>query len=97
PPSHPFPYTTLFRSRELFAELLAWSGEGCGKPVVQAHAREALHVDWPPAMLEDVDTPEDLERVTGRSASGGGFPSLTQRGVHARDRKSTRLNSSHVK
>jgi molybdenum cofactor cytidylyltransferase len=49
----------LFR-RALFDELLAWSGEGCGKAVVQAHLAEAVFVDWPDAALADIDTPEDL-------------------------------------
>jgi molybdenum cofactor cytidylyltransferase len=54
----------LFR-RALFDELLAWDGEGCGKPVVKAYAREAEYMDWPVAMLDDVDTPEDWKRVAG--------------------------------
>jgi molybdenum cofactor cytidylyltransferase len=55
----------LFR-RALFAELLAWEGEGCGKPVVRAHAPETAHLDWPAALLEDLDTPEDLARMEAR-------------------------------
>ena len=54
----------LFR-RVLFDELLAWDGEGCGKPVVKAHASEAAYVDWPPDLLDDVDTPEDWARLGG--------------------------------
>jgi molybdenum cofactor cytidylyltransferase len=49
----------LFR-RALFGELLAWTGEGCGKAVVQAHKHEAMYVDRPEALLADVDTPEDF-------------------------------------
>lgn len=49
----------LFR-RALFGELLAWTGEGCGKAVVQAHKQEAMYVDRPAALLVDVDTPEDF-------------------------------------
>lgn len=49
----------LFR-RALFAELLAWTGEGCGKAVVQAHKHEAMYIDRPQALLVDVDTPEDF-------------------------------------
>jgi molybdenum cofactor cytidylyltransferase len=52
----------LFR-RELFPELLAWRGEGCGKAVVQRHRDEALILEWPGAVLTDVDTPEDLQAV----------------------------------
>jgi len=49
----------LFR-RALFGELLAWTGEGCGKAVVQAHQHDAMFVDRPLALLTDVDTPEDF-------------------------------------
>ena len=52
----------LFR-RPLFAELLEWHGEGAGKQVVQRHRAEAAIVDWPPAALADVDTPEDWARL----------------------------------
>ena len=52
----------LFR-RALFPELLAWTGEGCGKAVVQQHRGEAVYLDWPPAALTDVDTPEDFVRA----------------------------------
>jgi len=49
----------LFR-RALFGELLARTGEGCGKAVVQAHKHEAMYVDRPVTLLTDVDTPEDF-------------------------------------
>lgn len=52
----------LFR-RALFPELLAWTGEGCGKPVVGAHAHEASFIDRPTALLADVDTPDDFAAV----------------------------------
>src|SRR5437879_312284 len=55
----------LFR-RALFGELLAWSGEGCGKTVVQGHRDEALFLDWPAEVLADVDTPEDFAAATAR-------------------------------
>lgn len=50
----------LFR-RALWPELLAWTGEGCGKAVVRAHQDEARMRDWPVEALRDVDTPEDYE------------------------------------
>ena len=50
----------LFR-RSLFAELLAWQGEGCGKQVVLRHQDEAIYLDWPVEALADIDTPGDLE------------------------------------
>jgi len=57
----------LFR-RTLFPELLAWTGEGCGKAVVQAHKHEAMYVDRPLALLTDVDTPEDFAAVKNSSS-----------------------------
>jgi molybdenum cofactor cytidylyltransferase len=54
----------LFK-RALFDELLAWTGEGCGKPVVRGHAHEAVYCDWPPDRLGDVDTTEDWQRAQG--------------------------------
>jgi molybdenum cofactor cytidylyltransferase len=53
---------TLY-DRSLFEELLAMSGEGCGKQVVKRHLAEAVRVDWPEAALSDVDRPEDYERI----------------------------------
>lgn len=52
----------LFR-RELWPELLAWSGEGCGKAVVMAHLDEAVMLDWPENSLRDIDTPADYDDV----------------------------------
>ena len=52
----------LFR-RELFAELLACHGEGCGKQVVMRHRDEAAFVDWPALALTDVDTPADAQQA----------------------------------
>ena len=54
----------LFR-RSLWPELLAWTGEGCGKAVVNAHRRDAAWVDWPADALRDVDTPADYEALHG--------------------------------
>jgi len=56
----------LFR-RALFPELLAWTGEGCGKTVVKAHSHEAMYVDRPVALLADVDTPEDFAAAQNSS------------------------------
>jgi molybdenum cofactor cytidylyltransferase len=47
----------------LWPELLAWSGEGCGKQVVNAHRAEAVMLAWPEEALQDVDTPADYEAV----------------------------------
>jgi molybdenum cofactor cytidylyltransferase len=63
----------LFR-RALFPELLAWTGEGCGKAVVLRYEAEAAFIDWPVAALTDVDTPEDLEAAEQLLSSGAGRP-----------------------
>jgi CTP:molybdopterin cytidylyltransferase MocA len=55
----------LLFTRALWPELLAWTGEGCGKAVVKAHAAEAAYCDWPAEALRDVDTPEDWAAVGG--------------------------------
>ena len=55
----------LLFGRELWPELLAWSGEGGGKAVVAAHLDEAVMLDWPAEALRDIDTPEDYERSRG--------------------------------
>jgi len=52
----------LFRDT-LFPELLAWTGEGCGKTVVQRHRERAAFLDWPAERLADVDTPDDFQRL----------------------------------
>jgi molybdenum cofactor cytidylyltransferase len=53
---------TLY-DRSLFPEMLAMTGEGCGKQVVRRHLHEAAFVSWPAAALADVDLPEDYERI----------------------------------
>jgi molybdenum cofactor cytidylyltransferase len=58
----------LFR-RALWPELLAWTGEGCGKAVVQAHLAEAVVRDWPTETLDDVDTPADYLRAQERESA----------------------------
>jgi molybdenum cofactor cytidylyltransferase len=57
----------LFFRRSLFAELLAWHGEGCGKQVVLKHQHEAAVVEWPVEALADIDTPEDFATMTQRA------------------------------
>lgn len=52
----------LFR-RALFPELLAATGEGCGKAVIEHHRTSAQFVDWPLAALGDVDTPEEFAKL----------------------------------
>jgi molybdenum cofactor cytidylyltransferase len=49
--------------RALFGELLATTGEGCGKAVVELHRKDAAYVDWPSTALMDVDTPEEFARL----------------------------------
>jgi molybdenum cofactor cytidylyltransferase len=53
----------VFFRRALFTELLASTGEGCGKSVIERHREDALCIDWPVAALTDVDTPEEFARL----------------------------------
>ena len=52
----------LFR-RALWPELLAWTGEGCGKSVATAHLHEGIVLAWPLELLFDVDTPADYSSL----------------------------------
>jgi molybdenum cofactor cytidylyltransferase len=61
----------LFR-RSLFPELLAWTGEGCGKEVVRRHRHEAVYRDWPIEALTDIDTPSDLAAARAVIDAAGG-------------------------
>jgi molybdenum cofactor cytidylyltransferase len=54
---------TLY-DRALFGELLASTGEGCGKHVVKKHKAEAEVVAWPESALADIDVPDDYQRLT---------------------------------
>ena len=53
----------MLYDRSLFDELLAMTGEGCGRQVVKRHRDEAEVLAWPAAALADLDVPEDYERV----------------------------------
>jgi molybdenum cofactor cytidylyltransferase len=53
----------MLYDRSLFSELLAMTGEGCGRQVVKRHRDEAEVLAWPAAALADLDVPEDYERV----------------------------------
>lgn len=59
---------TLY-ARSLFPELLGGEGEGRGREVVRRHRAEAAWVDFAPALLADLDVPDDLRRA--RLAVGG--------------------------
>jgi molybdenum cofactor cytidylyltransferase len=52
---------TLY-ARSLFPAL-AVAGEGGGRQVVREHRAEAAAMEWPPALLADLDRPEDVERL----------------------------------
>lgn len=52
---------TLY-ARALFPALGA-AGPGGGREVVRDHRDEAAVVEWPSAMLADLDRPEDVERL----------------------------------
>ena len=52
---------TLY-ARELFPELAAADGMA-GRRIVRDHRDEAAVVQWPAALLADLDSPEDVERM----------------------------------
>jgi len=52
----------MLYDRSLFSELLAMTGEGCGRQVVKKHRHEAEVLAWPEAALADLDVPEDYAR-----------------------------------
>src|SRR3712207_8495071 len=83
PRSTLFPYTTLFRSDDEAAVL-----GPCGEVAVVPHAREALEIGG--AVFAA------LRVVPEHDRHGRERPLAHQLALPARDRKSTRLNSSHA-
>ena len=53
----------MLYDRSLFGELLAMTGEGCGRQVVKRHRHEAEVLAWPAAALADLDVPDDYARL----------------------------------
>src|SRR5207249_5283472 len=87
PTSPPFPYTTLFRSKDQMrdqarAAVLQVPGVSQVDVQMSARVREAVGADGPR------QTPIGVKNVIAVGAGKGG--------VGKTDRKSTRLNSSHV-
>ena len=60
----------MLYDRSLFAELETMQGSGCGRDVINRHRDEALIVSWPAAALDDLDLPEDYDRVRARLTTG---------------------------
>jgi molybdenum cofactor cytidylyltransferase len=58
----------MLYDRSLFGELLAMTGEGCGRQVVKRHREEAEVMKWPAAALADLDVPEDYARLVGSNS-----------------------------
>lgn len=59
----------MLYDRSLFSELLAMTGEGCGRQVVKRHRDEAEVLAWPASALTDLDVPDDYTRVkSGRTS-----------------------------
>jgi len=54
--------------RSLFGELVS-EGKGCGKRLRRSHPDKATNISWPAALLADLDTPEDYERVQAQIAA----------------------------
>ncbi len=61
----------MLYDRALFPELRKLSGQGCGRQVVRRHRHEAVAVSWPEAALQDIDVPEDYERIRAELADHG--------------------------
>jgi molybdenum cofactor cytidylyltransferase len=58
----------MLYDRSLFAELLAMTGEGCGRQVVKRHRQEAAVISWPASALADLDVPEDYDKIRAARA-----------------------------
>ena len=57
----------MLYDRTLFGELSVMQRR-CGREVIRRHRHEALELDWPEALLADLDTPEDYQRVVNELA-----------------------------
>src|SRR3712207_7350531 len=91
PRSTLFPYTTLFRSFQLrFGECFLWTTGQFNRREKGSEPRSSLDF----AVWSRGRQPAVKQRVRSRAAFDG--PSLPSCQVHAQDRKSTRLNSSHA-
>src|SRR5690606_41987789 len=92
-PSTLFPYTTLFRSRVLLADIggtnarFALADTGAEQPLLTDGIQEFAVADFPSL----ADAARHYLDSSGLHDDG------IREGVFAVDRKSTRLNSSHVK
>src|SRR5690606_41220333 len=91
PPSSPlFPYTTLFRS-----------GRTAVRPLPLAGSQLRLRIEVPAVHAPTPARPRPSRPGSHVVADGGPEPAAAggrpHRAARARDRKSTRLNSSHVK
>ena len=60
----------MLYDRALFPELQRMEGEGCGRQVVRRHRHEAVALPWPSAALQDIDVPEDYERIRAELGVG---------------------------
>src|SRR3546814_11289265 len=94
-----FPYTTLFRSRVLVAELRVVGGQvgtAVDLPGADRHAAVRAHV---PGTREALPARQHRQPGADRVLRAAGHrvavAALSHRDAAGRDRKSTRLNSSH--
>ena len=60
----------MLYDRRLFPELQRMEGEGCGRQVVRRHRHEAVALSWPSAALQDIDVPDDYERIRAELGVG---------------------------
>src|SRR5690606_41919741 len=88
-----FPYTTLFRSRRMTTALLLRQNVDLRLELRVRRDRARLRQHHPALDLILAHTPQQKPHVVARKTL---VQHLAEH-LHARDRKSTRLNSSHVK
>src|SRR5256885_11037292 len=87
PRSTLFPYTTLFRSICREQDRRTPSAKRIVRSLYQSRLRRALERHFPEFKLVQLSGSMDLERS---------FGPIYARGLLRKDRKSTRLNSSHL-
>src|SRR5205807_4153847 len=96
PQSTPFPYTTLFRSWGDNGDLLGFAMKAC--ETTGARTPRILDPSYGPVITSYVRVPDASDGGTGRGfyVEDAGYPDFINWMLLLEDRKSTRLNSSHL-
>src|SRR3712207_9323348 len=93
PRSTLFPYTTLFRSREIRERVVLQPAEGRYKVYILDEAHQLTDAAWNALLKLIEEPPPHLLFVFCTTDLGKVLPTVRSRCL---DRKSTRLNSSHA-